>query len=423
MKLLTGELILEDIIAVIGITFVSSFAASKALSAGNAFSSIAVSMLLLGLAYLLAERTLVHLSRLLARYRKTEILLFFSLSLCFAMSMIAVSLGLSAAIGAFLAGSLISSMKVGHPVKKVTESLGLAFSSIFFISIGMLTDPALIAASLPIFILILAVQAVACALATYFAGRTIGMAPPEAAFSASAMLVLGEFSLLFARIAAPESSIDLVGLASLGVLASSLLSYYAVKRFSMPSISPPSLLPSRMEARFSMFFAYTADVLNKLEYGGPVHSTVMREIRERRSDLWRIAVSSAIVLAAFHFLPNFTFSADGYSVTAFDAALALLAIVLFHSLMRTLASLLSIVSLLEKTFAVRSAKDSLRGLETNMGVALAFVMLALATPFAVSVLSLPPELALVRFGFLLAAAFFAWIGITSVRGRVSSAKR
>lgn len=97
-------------------------------------------LLFAGLMLAAAKWGVPYLLFLIARTRSRELFLFSILVLCFAIATLAQRLGLSLALGAFLAGLIVSGTEFSH------ESLGQVipfrdvFTSLFFVSIGMLLD-------------------------------------------------------------------------------------------------------------------------------------------------------------------------------------------------------------------------------------------------------------------------------------------
>ncbi|HMD42223.1 MAG TPA: cation:proton antiporter [Candidatus Acidoferrum sp.] len=81
---------------------------------------------------------------LLARVEKTcndEISLMLALMICLAIAALTEAVGLSLALGAFLAGLFLGSSEFAHKLARQTQSLRDAFVALFFASVGMLIDP------------------------------------------------------------------------------------------------------------------------------------------------------------------------------------------------------------------------------------------------------------------------------------------
>jgi CPA2 family monovalent cation:H+ antiporter-2 len=83
------------------------------------------------------------------RARVREVFVLGALALCLAMAWLTQSLGLSAALGAFLAGVLVSESEYSHQVVADIGPFRDVFASVFFVSIGMLVDLPWAAGHLP----------------------------------------------------------------------------------------------------------------------------------------------------------------------------------------------------------------------------------------------------------------------------------
>lgn len=105
-------------------------------------------------------RYLYH-SYILKRSRKwmaNETLLIVSLALCFGMVVVAAKVGFSAAFGAFIMGSILAETVEAENIEKLVAPVKDLFGAIFFVSVGMMVDPAMIVEYIwPIVIITLAI--------------------------------------------------------------------------------------------------------------------------------------------------------------------------------------------------------------------------------------------------------------------------
>lgn len=74
-----------------------------------------------------------------------EVLLVFSLGLCFLMALLAQEIGLSTELGAFLAGSLLAGTVHAERVEHLVTPCKHLFGAVFFVSVGFMVQPAMIA--------------------------------------------------------------------------------------------------------------------------------------------------------------------------------------------------------------------------------------------------------------------------------------
>ena len=133
--------LVEDLAVIILTVLLPSLAASDGANYAQVAGKITKALLLL-VPVVLAGWKLVP--RLLARIEKTcndEISLLLALTICLAVAAITEAIGLSLALGAFLAGLLLGSSNFAHKLAKQTLPIRDAFVALFFVTVGMLIDP------------------------------------------------------------------------------------------------------------------------------------------------------------------------------------------------------------------------------------------------------------------------------------------
>jgi monovalent cation:H+ antiporter-2, CPA2 family len=203
-----GLLIIEDVAAVVLLTVFGSLSSGDSLISGPLFTQIIgiaaffVITLLLGLA--IVPRAL----NWIGRTSSNEILLIVALGFTFGMSIFALELGLSVAIGAFLMGIIVSEYKEGDRIAKSVEPLKDVFMAIFFVSIGLLINPNLIVDTWQVVLILVLVFIVgkifAVGIASYTANRDIR----TSVTTGFAMVAMGEFSFVIAKTGLDVGSVD-----------------------------------------------------------------------------------------------------------------------------------------------------------------------------------------------------------------------
>jgi len=198
--LIFGILVVEDILAIVMIALLSGFAATGSLAAADIGRTVLQLSAFLGA---LLVGGLIAVPRLLdyvAKFKSNEMLLVTVVGLCFGVSLLAVKLGYSVALGAFLIGAIIAEARQIVKIEALTHPVRDLFSAVFFVSIGLLIDPkVLMQYAGPIFLITAAViigKVFTCALGTFLAGhdqRTslrVGMGLAQ----------IGEFSFIIAAL-------------------------------------------------------------------------------------------------------------------------------------------------------------------------------------------------------------------------------
>lgn len=135
-----GVLIIEDLVAVVLLVLLSTLALS------NKFSGMAMGLSVLKLCFFLVLWFLsgiFFIPTFLKWTRKLmneETLLIVSLAFCFLMVVLAAQAGFSAALGAFIMGSILAETLQGDKIEHLIQPVKDLFGAIFFVSVGMLID-------------------------------------------------------------------------------------------------------------------------------------------------------------------------------------------------------------------------------------------------------------------------------------------
>lgn len=138
--LVLGILIVEDVIAVILISSLQSIALVGSVSIESILVVVVVATGLIVGTFTIGTRVIPPLIDRVAAAEHREILLLSVLGVCFGYALLANIVGLSVAIGAFLAGVLVAESKSSEVSKLLASPIKDMFVAIFFISVGALMD-------------------------------------------------------------------------------------------------------------------------------------------------------------------------------------------------------------------------------------------------------------------------------------------
>jgi CPA2 family monovalent cation:H+ antiporter-2 len=143
-ELVVGILIIEDLIAVLLMATLTAIATGSGLSIEAL--ALTTGRLLLFLVALIGIGLLVvpRAVRAITKLGRPETTLVASVGFCFAVALLASSLGYSVALGAFIAGSLVAESGEEKEIEHLVGPVKDIFAAIFFVSVGMLIDPALV---------------------------------------------------------------------------------------------------------------------------------------------------------------------------------------------------------------------------------------------------------------------------------------
>jgi len=195
-----GILIVEDVIAVILISSLQSIALFGSVSIESVVVVVLVALGLIVGTFTVGARIIPPLIDRVAGTEHREILLLSVLGVCFGYALLANLVGLSVAIGAFLAGVLVAESKSAEISKILTHPIKDMFVAIFFISVGALMDVSQLGDYIYIAIALMAV-----AIFMKFGGNMIGnllfkQKREESVHSAFALAApRGEFSIVIIK--------------------------------------------------------------------------------------------------------------------------------------------------------------------------------------------------------------------------------
>ena len=147
--LIMGILIVEDVIVITTLGILQSLALTAAVSFVHVIISVAIVVGFIAGILILGSRYLPPLIDKLARKTDYSVLIIVILGLAFGLSFVAIELGLSPVIGAFLAGVLVAESNSAGIARVITIPLRDVFAALFFVSVGALVD----VSKIPLFII------------------------------------------------------------------------------------------------------------------------------------------------------------------------------------------------------------------------------------------------------------------------------
>lgn len=195
-----GILIFQDIAVVPLMLLVPVMAGTGADSAGHALLVLlGKAALLVGLVLVLTQRVVPFFLSRVARMRDRELFLLAVASICLGVAYLTWELGMSLALGAFLAGLIIAESDYSHQAVAVVMPFHDLFMSFFFISMGMLLDLTFVSGHMPQILLAALLLAAVKAVVASGAAVSVGLTLPAGLLTGLALFQVGEFSFILAR--------------------------------------------------------------------------------------------------------------------------------------------------------------------------------------------------------------------------------
>lgn len=194
-----GILIFQDLIVVPMMLVTPFLARAGGDTLGSLLLPLAKSALLLGLIVAAAWFVVPRLLEQIVRSRSRELFLLTIIVLCLGIAWLTSLAGLSLALGAFIAGLIISESEYSHQATAEVLAFRDSFTSLFFVSVGMLMDVRVLA-DYPVAMLALVLAVLG---GKFIAGvipmLALSYAPRSAILTGVALAQVGEFSFILAQ--------------------------------------------------------------------------------------------------------------------------------------------------------------------------------------------------------------------------------
>jgi CPA2 family monovalent cation:H+ antiporter-2 len=201
-----GVLVMEDLVAIILIAVLTTVASGADISGGmlgETLGRLGLFLLLLIVGGMLVVPRAVNAA---LSFRRPETTLVAALGICLGLAVLSVAAGYSVALGGFLAGTLVAESGKHRIVEEVVRPVRDLFAAIFFVAVGMLFQPAVLAevwlAALVLTLVVLIGKLVGVTAGVFLAGY----GTRDAIRSGMSLAQIGEFSFVIAGLGAATSS-------------------------------------------------------------------------------------------------------------------------------------------------------------------------------------------------------------------------
>lgn len=198
--LVFGILIVEDVVAILLLVLLSTLAVSQQ------FAGIELMMQMLKLTFFLILWFLAGIFFIPTFLKRTrnlmndETMLVVCVAMCLLMVMLAVEVGFSAALGAFIMGSILAETTQAERIEHLVKSVKDLFAAIFFVSVGMMIDPRVLQEyALPLLIITL-ITIAGKFLTTTLGALLAGQSLKQAVQAGMSLAQIGEFSFIIASL-------------------------------------------------------------------------------------------------------------------------------------------------------------------------------------------------------------------------------
>ena len=193
-------LIVEDLFAVVMMVILSSIALNNSVHGGEMLGSILKLSFFLIMWFTVGIFIIPTLFKRFKRYISDEQMLIIAMGLCFAMVLFSVNSGFSAALGAFVMGSILAGTIEAERIERLISSVKDLFGAVFFISVGMMVNPSVITQHWSVIALLAVVVIVGMIVFGTFGMLATGQPLKLAMESGFSLTQIGEFSFIIATL-------------------------------------------------------------------------------------------------------------------------------------------------------------------------------------------------------------------------------
>ncbi len=287
-SMVLAVLIIEDLFAVLMLVLLSSIAMGNVQGSELIFNVAKLSFFLI-IWFVAGVYILPSLLEKVNSHLNSETLLIVEMGLCFSMAAFSVMCGFSLELGAFVMGSILAGTVFAERMEHVVQPVKDLFGAVFFISVGMMVQPAVIAQYAPQILLLAAVVITGMIIFGTLGMLVTGQNLQVAIQSGFSLTQIGEFSFIIASLGMGLGVLD----ASLYpiIVAVSVITIFTTPYFIKLSTPAYQLVERHLpESLRFLITRYSSQAVDTNET-----KRLWRDILGRY--LWRIVLYSVILIA------------------------------------------------------------------------------------------------------------------------------
>lgn len=287
-SMVLAVLIIEDLFAVLMLVLLSSLAMGKVQGSELIYNVAKLSFFLI-IWFVVGVYLLPTLLEKVNSYLNSETLLIVEMGLCFSMAAFSVMCGFSLELGAFVMGSILAGTVFAERMEHVVQPVKDLFGAVFFISVGMMVQPSVIAQYAPQIIVLAVVVIVGMIIFGTIGMLVTGQNLQVAIQSGFSLTQIGEFSFIIASLGMGLGVLD----ASLYpiIVAVSVITIFTTPYFINLSVPAYRFVERHLPGNLRFLInRYSSQVVDTSET-----KRLWREILGKY--IWRLTLYSVILIA------------------------------------------------------------------------------------------------------------------------------
>nr|WP_187262878.1 cation:proton antiporter [Pontibacter beigongshangensis] len=198
--LVFGVLIVEDLVAILLMVLLSTLAVSQQFAGSEMLAAVLKLAFFLIVWFLAGIFLIPTFLKKASKLMNDETLLIVAIALCLLMVILAAQVGFSPALGAFIMGSILAETTKAEKIEHLIASVKDLFGAIFFVSVGILIDPAMIVTYAGPIAIITVVTLVGKMLSITGGALIAGQGLKTSIQSGMSVSQIGEFSFIIATL-------------------------------------------------------------------------------------------------------------------------------------------------------------------------------------------------------------------------------
>ncbi len=198
--LVFGVLIVEDLVGILMLVLLPTIALGSTINGVALGLSTLKLIFFLILCFIIGIYLVPTFLEKIQKYLTDEMLLIITISLCFGMVLLATSSGFSAALGAFIMGSILAETEFIGRIEKNVQPLKDFFGAVFFVSVGMMVNPQMFITYAEPIIVITIIVVIGKIVFSCFGFVASGQPLKTALYGGFSLAQVGEFAFIIASL-------------------------------------------------------------------------------------------------------------------------------------------------------------------------------------------------------------------------------
>ncbi len=260
-QMITGVLIVEDLLAVLILVALSMMASTQEFGGLALLGAAGKLVLVVGSWFLAGYFVVPRLVRYVGRRGSEEMLTILSLALCLMLVVGASYFNYSVALGAFIMGSILAESTESQRIEEIISPLRDLFAAVFFVSVGMLINPTVLWKNAGAVLVIVCVHVIGKILSVTVGSLATGQTLRTSVQVGFGLANLGEFSFVIAAmgVALHVTQDTLYPIAVAVSLITTFLTPYCIRYSHKFAVKLEDKLPSRVKHVLTRYAAWSQE--------------------------------------------------------------------------------------------------------------------------------------------------------------------